>query len=55
MKKPNGLTKVFKLRLTPALLADIEEFAARDGRTIANWIRKVLEDAVKAWRAKDGQ
>lgn len=53
MKKPNGQTESFQLRFPAELLADLEEFASRDGRSIANLVRKICADYVAAQRAKE--
>jgi hypothetical protein len=46
-------TKVFKLRVPAALLRDLEEYASRDRRTVANLLRKIAEDFIAAERAKE--
>jgi metal-responsive CopG/Arc/MetJ family transcriptional regulator len=52
VKKPGEPMKSFKIRLPEALLADLEEFASRDHRSIANFVRKILDDFIQAARAK---
>jgi hypothetical protein len=49
MKPP---TKPFKVRFSLTTLKDLEEFASQDGRSLANAVRKIVEDFLKAWRAK---
>ena len=45
-------TKVFRFRVPAALLRDLEEYATRDRRTIANLLRKIAEDFIAGERAK---
>ncbi len=52
MKKPGEPMKSFKIRLPVALLADLEEFATRDHRSIANFVRTILERFIQSERAK---
>jgi metal-responsive CopG/Arc/MetJ family transcriptional regulator len=52
MKKPGEPMKSFKIRLPEALLADLEEFASRDHRSIANFVRKILDNFIQSERAK---
>jgi metal-responsive CopG/Arc/MetJ family transcriptional regulator len=44
--------KSFKMRLPEALLKDLEEFATKDKRSIANFVRIILENFIKTERAK---
>lgn len=52
MKKLDDTT-VFRLRIPAALLRDLEEFATRDRRTVANLLRKIAEDFIAAERSKE--
>jgi len=52
MKKKDEPMKSFKIRLPAKLLSDLEELATRDNRSIANFVRTLLEGFVKAMRAK---
>ena len=52
MKKKDEPMKSFKIRLPATLLSDLEELATRDNRSIANFVRTLLEGFVKAMRAK---
>ena len=48
-----GRHKVFQIpRVPAALLRDLEEYATRDRRTIANLLRKIAEDFIAGERAK---
>jgi predicted DNA-binding protein len=50
--KKKGEMKSFKIRLPEKLIADLEELASADNRSIANFVRNLLEGFVKAIRAK---
>jgi hypothetical protein len=50
-KKPrHEKTIAFQLRFSPALLADLEEIASEDGRSVANLIRWIAERHVRSVR-----
>ncbi|SDJ43969.1 hypothetical protein SAMN05216338_104972 [Bradyrhizobium sp. Rc2d] len=46
-------TKMVGARIKPDLEEQVKEIAARDRRTVSDWIRCRLEDAVAAARAQD--
>jgi uncharacterized protein (DUF1778 family) len=50
MNQKSNRDKTISLRLTPMERAAIEKIAARQGRTISDWIRWVANQA-----AKDGK
>ena len=41
------LTKLVQLRLAPELHDRIKQAAAADGRSLANWIARICEKAIK--------
>ena len=43
----NRITKLVQLRLAPDLHNRIKAAAASDGRSLANWIARVCEKAIK--------
>jgi hypothetical protein len=50
--KKKGEMKSFKIRLPEKLIADLEELASADNRSIANFVRNLLEGFVKTIRAR---
>jgi hypothetical protein len=54
-KRPKKVTVTITVRFTPALKADLEEYASRDRRTVTNLIAKICEDFIAAERAKAPQ
>jgi predicted HicB family RNase H-like nuclease len=51
-KTPNPLayTEQIRVRVPVPLQADIEEAARLDGRTVSNWVRRVLVEALNERR-----
>ena len=47
------LTKLVQLRLQPELHTKIKQAAAADGRSLANWIARICERAIKESEAKN--
>ena len=47
------LTKLVQLRLQPELHNRIKDAAAADGRSLANWIARVCEKAIKESEGKN--
>ena len=45
-KTKENLTKVTQLRMTETMYDDLTDLAAEDGRTMANLIRVLLDDAI---------
>ena len=47
------ITKLVQLRLQPDLHNQIKQAAAADGRSLANWIARVCERAIKESEGKN--
>jgi hypothetical protein len=51
MKTNQTRSAILNVRLRPALKAEIKRLAARDQRTLSNWIELLLEKTVKEHRS----
>jgi len=51
-RKPQIRSERITIRLTPAMLAEVTQVAEDDGRTVAGWITRAIQTALKAAKAK---
>jgi hypothetical protein len=51
MKTKQTRSAILNVRLRPALKAEIERWAARDQRTLSNWVELLLEQTAKERRS----